>query len=121
MKNQIKAHQGDVILTTTTLPEGARKIKHKPIALGEHSGHMHCVTGDVELYEFEGRTFAVVGGDGASLQHVHDSNFKESMYKSKKHITQADHKPIDLQPGTYEFFIQNVYNPFNKIFERVID
>ena len=122
MKNKkIKGHQGDVQFATTTLPKGSVKIKHRPIALGEHSGHMHVVTGDVELYTFENRTFAVVGSDGASLQHVHDSNFNESMYSSTKKIAIADHKAVDLEPGTYEMFIQNAYNPFKKIFERVID
>lgn len=111
--------QGDVQFRTVTLPKGSVKINHRPIALGEHSGHMHCVTGDVELYEFEGRTFAVIGKDGACLQHVHDSNFEG--YESKKVITKADHKHIDLEPGTYEFIIQNAYNPFKKVFERVID
>lgn len=120
-KNVFRAHQGDVQLFTTTLPMGAVKIKQKPIALGEHSGHMHCVTGDVELYEFEGKIFAVVGSDGACLQHVHESKFKESLYKSKKVIEKADHKHIDLEPGTYEFWIQNAYNPFKKVFEKVKD
>jgi len=117
----IRLHQGDVQAKTTTLPKGAVKISNKPIALGEHSGHQHVVTGDVELYEFEGKVFAVIGSDGAILQHVHDSNFKESMYKTKKEIKKADHNPIDLPPGTYEFYIQNAYNPFKKIFEKVID
>jgi hypothetical protein len=75
----------------------------------------------VDLYMFEGRTFAVVGSEGASLQHVHESNFKDTMYGSKSHISVADHKPVDFEPGTYEMFIQNAYNPFKKIFERVID
>lgn len=123
MKNQnaFKAHQGDVQLFLTELPKGAVKIKQKPIALGEHSGHQHIVTGDVDLYEFEGKLFGVVGSDGACLQHVHDSNFKDDMYKSKKVIKKADHGHIDLAPGTYEFTIQNAYNPFKKVFERVID
>jgi len=113
--------QGDVQGASAILPKEAVKIKNKPIALGELSGHMHCVTGDVDLYEFEGKVFAVVGSDGACLQHVHDSNFKEAMYKSNKVITKADHGHIDLEPGTYEFTIQNAYNPFKKVFERVID
>lgn len=120
MKN-VKGHQGDVQFKTVELPKGAKIIKNRPIALGEHSGHMHVITGDVELYEFEGRVIAVVGNDGASLQHVHDSNFNESMYKSKKKIQQADHKEVDFAPGTYEFFIQNAFNPFKKIFEAVRD
>jgi hypothetical protein len=121
MKKTVRGHQGDVQFSTTSLPKGAVKIKNRPIALGEFSGHMHVMTGDVELYEFEGKTFAVVGSDGACLQHVHDSNFKESMYGSKEKITIADHKAIDLEAGTYEMVIQNAYNPFKKIFEQVID
>jgi hypothetical protein len=117
----IRFHQGDVQGMSTSLPKGAVKISQRPIALGEHSGHQHCVTGDVDLYEFEGRIFVVVGSEGATLQHVHDSIFKETMYKSKKKIQQADHKPIDLEPGTYELRIQNAYNPFKKVFEKVQD
>ena len=122
MKNQtLKFMQGDVIGNMTTLPKGAVKIKHRPIALGEHSGHMHCITGDVDLFEFEGRTFAVVGSDGAYLQHVHESRFKESLYENKTLIEKADHKHVDMPPGTYELFIQNQYNPFSKVFEQVKD
>lgn len=117
----ITGHQGDVIFKTVTLPKEAIKITQRPIALGEHSGHQHVITGDVELFEFEGKTFAVVGNDGATLQHVHESKFKQTMYGNKKHIEKADHKPIDMPPGTYELFIQNAFNPFKKVFERVQD
>ena len=117
----IKFHQGDVQGMSTDLPSGAVKVQPRPIALGEHSGHQHVITGDCELFEFQGRVFAVVGSDGACLQHVHESNFNPSMYTRKEKIQVADHKPIDLPPGTYELTIQNVYNPFKKIFERVID
>ena len=50
MKNTIRGMQGDVqFRTIKVLPKEAVKINHKPIALGEHSGHEHIVTGDVEL------------------------------------------------------------------------
>lgn len=117
----IRGHQGDVQFKNTSLPKGAIKITQRPLALGEHSGHQHVLTGDVSLYEFEGRTFAVVGSDGACLQHVHDSNFTPAMYAKKDKIAIADHKAIDLAPGTYEFTIQNAYNPFKKVFEKVQD
>jgi hypothetical protein len=120
MKNKQQGHQGDVQFKSVSLPKGAKKVEHKPLALGEHSGHLHAVTGDVELYEFEGRTFAKVGGDGAFLQHVHDSIFK-NRYGLKKPIEKADHKPIKLNPGVYEFGIHKKYNPFSKVWEKVID
>ena len=41
MKNTIRGMQGDVqFRTIKVLPKEAVKINHKPIALGEHSGHL---------------------------------------------------------------------------------
>lgn len=121
MKNQIKGHQGDVQLRSiTSLPKGAIPIRHKPIALGEHSGHQHIVTGDVELFELDGKVYAAVGSDGATLQHVHESRF-DGNYATKKLIEKADHKPIPLKEGVYEFFIQGAYNPYKKLMEKSQD
>ena len=121
MKNTIRGMQGDVqFRTIKVLPKEAVKINHKPIALGEHSGHEHIVTGDVELFELNGKVYAAVGSDGAMLQHVHESRFNGD-YSTKKVIEKADHKPIPLKPGVYEFFIQGAYNPYKKLMEKVID
>jgi hypothetical protein len=120
--NQIRGHQGDVIFRSiNSLPKEAKKIKHTPIALGEHSGHMHIVTGDVELFEFEGRIISVVGKDGARLQHIHESNLTEKAWVSSNEISKADHNSHLLPEGIFEFYIQNSYNPYSKLMERVID
>jgi len=111
--------QGDVQYSKKIMPDGVKKIKDRPIALGEKSGHQHVVTGDVELFEYESRTFAAVGSDGAILQHIHKSKFTN--YKEQKVLPIADHNPIPLKEGTYEFVIQNEYNPLAKAFEQVID
>lgn len=117
----IKGHQGDVqFKSQSKLPIGAKRISQKPIALGEHSGHEHIITGDVELFEFEGKIFAAVGSEGATLQHVHESRFNGD-YKDKKVLEKADHNAIPFEAGVYEFFIQNSYNPYAKIMEKVID
>lgn len=121
MKEQIRGHQGDVqFASLEKLPKGAKKISSKPIALGEHSGHEHILTGDVQMFELNGKLYAAVGSDGAMLQHVHESKFNGD-YKTKKVIEKADHNPILLEKGVYEFFIQNAYNPYAKIMEKVID
>jgi hypothetical protein len=121
MKTTIRGHQGDVIFKTiASLPKEAVKINHKPIALGEHSGHEHIITGDFELFELNGVVYAAIGSDGAMLQHVHESRFNGD-YKTKRVIEKADHKPIPLSQGIYEFFIQGSYNPYKKIMEKVID
>lgn len=120
MKKEIRGHQGDVQFRTSTLPKGAVKINNKPIAFGEHSGHQHVITGDVDLFEFEGFIYACVGSDGASLQHIHESHFGGD-YKTKELIQKADHNHIKLEKGVYKFAIQNTYNPYSKLFEQVKD
>jgi hypothetical protein len=123
MKKLIKGHQGDVqFRQIENLPKGLKKVKNQPLAYGEHSGHQHCLTGDVELFMSEdGTFFAAVGSDGATLQHVHENYFKESDWVSTKELQKADHNALSLPKGTYEFWIQNAYNPFAKLMEKVID
>jgi hypothetical protein len=117
---KIKGHQGDVqFKQIESIPAGAKKIAPKPIAYGEHSGHQHVLTGDVEYFELNGRIICAVGKDGARLQHIHESNF--TGWEKLDEMRTADHKSIILPPGNYEFFIQNEYNPYTKIMEKVID
>lgn len=118
----IKGMQGDVQFgQIKSIPDNAVKIDHKPLAYGEVSGHQHCITGDVELFELDGKIFACVGKDGAVLQHIHESNFSEKCWTSKQIIKEADHKPLVIPEGVYEFFIQNAFNPYSKLFEKVVD
>lgn len=119
---KIKFMQGDVQgFSISKLPKGAVKIKNKPIAYGERSGHVHVLTGDVELFEVDGRIIAVVGKDGSRLNHCHESNFTDKCWTSTEEIPVADHASHLLPKGVYEFFIQNSYNPYAKIMEKVID
>lgn len=119
---KIRFHQGDVIgQSIRKLPNKAIKISNKPIAYGEHSGHQHILTGDVEMFEFEGKIFTVIGNDGARLQHIHESKMKTELWTSTKEIEKADHNSHLLPKGIYEFFIQNSYNPYSKLMEKVID
>jgi hypothetical protein len=118
----LKGHQGDVqFAKITVVPRGAIKIKNKPIALGKHSGHMHILTGDVDMFEFEGRTIAVVGSDGARLQHIHESNLTAKAWTSPDELKKADHNSHLLPAGTYEFWIQNAFNPYTRVMEQVED
>lgn len=112
MKELKELHiQGDVALHSTELPKAAKNIKNRPLALGEVSGHAHVIEGDAELFEIDGKTYVVVGSDGATLRHV--------KLKSKE---KADHNDIILTPNTaYEVILQNEYNPESEAFERVLD
>jgi hypothetical protein len=123
MKDSIlRGHQGDVqFQQIETLPKNAKKVANRPIAYGEHSGHQHVLTGDVEMFEIDGKLIAVVGSDGARLQHIHESRMTEKAWTSKTEIEKADHDSHVFPPGNYEFYIQNAYNPYAKMMEQVID
>jgi hypothetical protein len=121
-KEKLKGHQGDVQFQQVDMvPANAKKVANRPIAYGEHSGHQHVLTGDVEMFEFDGRLIAVVGGDGARLQHIHESKMTEKAWTSTTELEKADHNAHLLPPGNYEFYIQNAYNPYSKLMEQVID
>ena len=115
-------HGGDVQMLETSVPTGAKKISHKPLALGEHHGHMHIATGDVEMFEDDkSNVYVVVGPKGALLQHVHESNFNGD-YSTSNVIAKADHKPVTLKPNTtYKMGIHKRYNPLAKHWENVRD
>lgn len=119
---QIKGHQGDVQFSSIEkIPEAAVRVEKRPIAYGERSGHQHVLTGDVQMFEFEGRLIAAVGSDGARLQHCHESNFTDKCWTTTEEIAVADHASHLLPAGNYEFYIQNAYNPYSKLMEKVID
>lgn len=122
MKKIIKGHQGDVqFKMIATLPQNAQGVNNKPLAYGEVSGHVHVLTGDVQLFEIEGKTYAVVGNDGARMQHIRENILTPKCMTEVKELPIADHKSILFPPGTYEIGIQKQYDPYEKIFERVVD
>lgn len=121
-KGQHFVHGGDVQALESKVPATAKKIAQKPIALGEKSGHMHIVTGDAELLEdTDGTMYVIVGEKGATLQHVHESNFNGN-YADQNLYGKADHNPVTLKPGSsYKFGIHKRYNPLAKHWEQVKD
>jgi hypothetical protein len=119
---EIRFHQGDVQgKSIPKLPDNAVKVSNKPLAYGEVSGHVHVLTGDVDLFEIEGKTYAVIGHDGARMQHVMENILTPKCMMEVKELHIADHKSILFPPGIYEIGIQKQYNPYKKVFERVID
>lgn len=104
--------QGDVLLRKVESHKIENWIKKedKCVAYGEHSGHAHVATGDCDVFEIEGNMYVVVGNDGGKLEHLHLPT------KSK-----ADHDLLTLSEGVYEVILQNQYNPYSRLMERVID
>jgi hypothetical protein len=122
--NKSNGHTGDVeLFSIDTLPSTAKKITNTPVAYGETSGHIHVITGDVELFQDEkGDYFAKTGKGKSWSQHTLQSGFKDSMYNSQEPITVADHLPCELLPETiYHIGIQKQYDPYEKVWDKVID
>ena len=98
-------------MKTTTKEERMKRI----IARGEHSGHDHIVTGDVEVCEaiipgLGKRIVVTVGEDSnASLKHLLEKPWLE---EGKEEWTK-EHHAIALPPGEYTFPIQKEYDAYN--------
>ena len=121
-KTVIRGHQGDVeFKMIDSIPITAKRTDNTPLAYGEVSGHVHVLTGEVECFEDNGRRFARIKGDGARLQHIHESNLKSEFLIETKELPAMDHKSILLPPGIYEFGIQKQYDPFEEVFKQVQD
>lgn len=122
MEKKHFVHGGDVQAISSTLPSTAKKVPNKPVAYGEKSGHLHVITGDVELFEdANGNMYACVGGEGATLQHTHESIF-DNNFSSQRVYQKADHKPVKLNSNTtYRISIHKKYNPLKQFWENVKD
>jgi len=123
MKNLIRGHQGDVqFKQIEMLPTDVKKVNNSPLAYGEISGHMHILTGDVKLFEGNGKRYAKIGKGKARLQHILEGDLKNASCMTEiKELPIADHKSILFPPGVYEFGIQRQYDPFKDVFKQVID
>lgn len=121
--NRFKFHGGDVQgREVKSLPNGVVPIPNSPIAYGEKSGHTHILNGDVELFQLNGKKFAVVGEDGAYHSHLHLSSITKESYQTNKNLSNADHtKECFIPKGVYEIGVHQKYNPYKKNFEKVED
>ena len=87
-----RAHQGDVYVKATKLPNDTKLVPTENgktiLALGEVTGHHHRFEEDhVKMFANDnGRRFIVIEGKPATLFH-------------------EEHAPITFAPGTYEVYI----------------
>lgn len=113
--------QGDVLLRQVPTSEAAGrkpfeiKGKRATVAFGEATGHKHNLHGEItgfttetaELFVAQNNSrgrlteldYILVGGSGAVLKHEFDSG------------APAEHKPIMLDPGSYQIAAQVEYQP----------
>ncbi len=114
-KKVTKIQQGDVILRRiAALPDGVteRKGLRHVLALGEATGHEHCVRSvDVCTYTKE------VNGEEVLFLKVDKSAKLEHL----KGTSQADHDAITIPPGVWERDIVREFDAFTEETKRVTD
>jgi hypothetical protein len=118
------SHQGDTQwYGVTTLPPTAKKVGKTFIAKSERSGHAHALCGDYEMFEVENTDgfFVKVGSDGATLNHTGYKNLTPEYWDKNQVLEVADHKPTTFEEGVYFVGIQRRCNPFQKVWEKVVD
>ncbi len=87
------------------------------IARGEHSGHAHIITGDVEITKKNGDVFIKVNEDSnACLKHLLEKEWIEG-----NEIWTKEHKDIPLKKGTYKFVQQIEFDPYSSLIQSVRD
>ena len=84
------------------------------LARGEVSGHCHVITGDVE-FDSQGRII-VSENSNAILKHILEKDWMEG-----KEVWTEEHNDIKLNPGTYEYVPQQVFDPLTKRIESAQD
>lgn len=94
--------QGDVLAKPAKIPAGAKKLPHRVLRDGEHTGHMHVATAEnVELFEQNGVMFARVP-NGTEIIH-------------------QEHHTIYLPPGDYQIDAVREYDHFLEESRAVMD
>ncbi len=114
----IKKHiQGDVMLVVVDLPEGLKPAEKgaEVLALGETSGHGHVLEDCDIMIGADEAKYVIPSGKNARLLHKHLTSDRP-----------ADHRPIDLTEVLpagkgYKVVLQQRYNPFEQLFQRVAD
>lgn len=88
--------------------------KKRILAYGEHSGHCHVITGNIE-FDAQGRI--IVGDDSnAVLKHLLEKEWMDG-----KEVWTKEHADIKLAKGVYEFIPQIVFDPLSKRIENAKD
>jgi uncharacterized cupin superfamily protein len=97
--------QGDVNITITKIPTGAKKRQdnNAMVREGEATGHFHKIVGtDFEMLELGDQIFARILSGDCSIVH-------------------EEHKPIELPVGDYEFTPTHEYDHFLEESKEVKD
>jgi len=90
--SRIYRHGDLLIKETKSMPVDSKQLSTKVLAEGETTGHVHELTGQVLVYEKQGKKFF---------------DAKETI-----HLTHQEHKTIQIDPGTYQVIHEREYDAF---------
>lgn len=108
--------QGDVLLKKIdNLPKGCQRLDTKVLQLGEVTGHKHQFAGEqqVDIYvssEFAGKEQSITPDEGKFL-----------IVGDRAILTHEEHRPVVVEPGTYQVDIVREFDYDSMEARRVID
>ena len=93
---------GDLILKRIdTIPKEAKQTDNMTLALGEATGHHHTLQGNCQVYQ-QGET-KYVSSEGKAV------------------LTHPEHNTVTIEKGNWKMDIEQEYDPFEKIIQKVRD
>jgi len=113
--SQLLTHHGDTVIQNIgTLPKNVKKIKPRPLALGETSGHRHIAVAErvdlIDFYEDESGNTYLVNKSEMKIRH-----------QLENQEWTGEHHTIVLDPSVYKISIQRVKDVYTKNIEQVKD
>lgn len=90
-----------MLIPCDNIPDKAKLLKTKTLALGEVTGHHHTIKGQALVYEDKGQKY-VHAQQNVILEH-------------------QEHKTIPIQEGKYKLVTEQEFNPFESQIVRVRD
>ena len=101
---KLQIQQGDVLIESAEIPEGAKQLTHGKLAEGEATGHQHSIAnlGMAMLLEHNKELFLNVTAPQVEINH-------------------QEHLSVTVPMGTYRIGIVREYDPFEQETRRVRD
>ena len=99
--------QGDVLLKPAIIPANAKRVKLRPVALGERTGHHHSLMSNVatpvedlvEMYEKDGQLFVRVLGEPEQVSLVHQQHKAQPLAPSEYvYVPQVENSDWGTRP-----------------------
>ncbi len=105
--NNKSIRQGDVLLKPVDKASGTKQgLNEYTVAHGEQTGHHHTL-------------YPVTQGSKISLFTDNNKRFIE--LKESWALRHQEHREIIITPGIYEIWMEQEYDPFERMMKKVID